>query len=238
MIRKGQWILLPADLVEHMQNLRLSPIGVVPQRDRRPRTISDYSFYFVNADTCPLAPSDAMQFGQALYRLLGKIVAADPRFGPVYLSKIDIADGFYRVRLLSATFSNWACCSPSSRANPPWWDSRSSCPWAGSIPRPISAPPRKQWRTSPMPERPPTTTQGRTVCMQFRRLQFPSARRCSLKHRPTSLFHCLQHTSQEAAATTTASLSATQRFTSTTTVRLRRAARAVDDDSKASCSRP
>lgn len=100
MIRKGQWILLPADLVEHMQNLRLSPIGVVPQRDRRPRTISDYSFYFVNADTCPLAPSDAMQFGQALYRLLGKIVAADPRFGPVYLSKIDIADGFYRVRLL------------------------------------------------------------------------------------------------------------------------------------------
>ncbi|KAI2502316.1 hypothetical protein MHU86_12120 [Fragilaria crotonensis] len=38
-----------------------------------------------------------MQFGKALQRLLSTIVHADQRYGPVYLAKIDIADGFYRV---------------------------------------------------------------------------------------------------------------------------------------------
>jgi hypothetical protein len=41
-----------------------------------------------------------MQFGKALHWLIAMIVAADPRFGPVFLSKIDIADGFYRIWLL------------------------------------------------------------------------------------------------------------------------------------------
>jgi hypothetical protein len=34
MIHKGQWVLLPARLVLDEKNLRLSPLGVVPQRDR------------------------------------------------------------------------------------------------------------------------------------------------------------------------------------------------------------
>ena len=99
MIKKGHWILLPADLVKHMPWLRLSPLGVVPQRERRPRTISDYSYFLVNADTLKLAPPEAMQFGKALARLLQTIHASNPRFGPVYLSKIDVADAFYRIGL-------------------------------------------------------------------------------------------------------------------------------------------
>jgi hypothetical protein len=39
MIDKHQWIVLPFDQVQDLPNLRVSPIGVVPQRDRRPRTI-------------------------------------------------------------------------------------------------------------------------------------------------------------------------------------------------------
>jgi hypothetical protein len=78
-------------------NLRLSPLGVVPQRDRRQRTICDYSLFFVNLDTIPLAPQESMQFGRALYRILQQILDADPRLGSVHLSKIDIADGFYRI---------------------------------------------------------------------------------------------------------------------------------------------
>jgi Reverse transcriptase (RNA-dependent DNA polymerase). len=38
-----------------------------------------------------------MQFGQALQRILRHILLADPQHGPVYLLKIDIADGFYRI---------------------------------------------------------------------------------------------------------------------------------------------
>jgi hypothetical protein len=97
LMRKSQWVLLPADLVLHEPNLRLSPLGVVTQRDRRPRTICDYSFFLVNLETIPLAPSKAMQFGRALWRVLSTIHHANPRLGPVYLSKIDIADGFYRL---------------------------------------------------------------------------------------------------------------------------------------------
>jgi hypothetical protein len=57
----------------------------------------DYSFYAVNKDTLPLIAEDAMQFGQALSRILRHILLADPSHGPVYLIKIDIADGFYRI---------------------------------------------------------------------------------------------------------------------------------------------
>ena len=68
MINKGHWTLLPASQVLHLRNLRLSPlVGIVPQRDRCPRTISDYTFSHVNNDTSPLAPLEAMQFGRTLH---------------------------------------------------------------------------------------------------------------------------------------------------------------------------
>jgi hypothetical protein len=103
MIKKGQWTVLPARLVRHMRKLRISPIRVVPQRDRRPRTIVDYSFCDVNEDTAPWAPSKAMQFGRALHRILRRILEVHPRFGPVYISKVDIADGFIASGCCQAT---------------------------------------------------------------------------------------------------------------------------------------
>ena len=86
-------------LSNQLPNLRLSPPEVVPQRDRRPRWIIDYSFSGVNQDTLPLAPSEAMQFGHTLDRLLREILLANPELGPVYMMKVDIADGFYRINL-------------------------------------------------------------------------------------------------------------------------------------------
>jgi hypothetical protein len=66
MIEKGQCILLPEKLVLNNHNLILSPLGVVPQRERRPRTICDYSLFLVNEDTLELCPAESMQFGRAL----------------------------------------------------------------------------------------------------------------------------------------------------------------------------
>ncbi|KAI2503277.1 adenylate kinase [Fragilaria crotonensis] len=97
--RQGYWVVLPQDVVSEWPHLRISPLGVVPQRDRRPRLIVDYSFSDVNNETVQLAPKEAMQFGRALQRVFTTIVHANRRYGPVYLSKIDIADGFYRVWL-------------------------------------------------------------------------------------------------------------------------------------------
>jgi hypothetical protein len=97
MVDKGTWLVLPYSQLRHLRDLRISPMGVVPQHERRPRPIVDYSFSAVNRDTAPLSPAEAMQFGRTLERLIFQIVHSNPRFGPVQLIKIDIADGFYRV---------------------------------------------------------------------------------------------------------------------------------------------
>ena len=99
MCRRGQWFVLPYSLVRDITALRISPPGVVPQRERRPRTIVDYTFSGVNGDTVKLAPVEAMQFGTAFFRILSRIFFADPRWGPVYQLKADVADGFYQVKV-------------------------------------------------------------------------------------------------------------------------------------------
>ena len=97
--KQGFWTVLPLRIAVQLANLRLSPLGVVPQRNRRPRLIVDYTYSGVNDERARLAPPEAMQFGKALQRVLTKLVHADPRYGPAWLTKIDIADGFYRIRL-------------------------------------------------------------------------------------------------------------------------------------------
>ena len=83
---QGFWTVLPLDVAMTLPHLRLSPLGVVPQRNRRSRLIVDYTYSGVNPETAKLAPPEAMQFGRALNRVLFKIAHADPRYGPVYLS--------------------------------------------------------------------------------------------------------------------------------------------------------
>lgn len=78
MIHKGQWAILPARLLEDTVLLRLSPLGVVPQRERRPRTTCDYSFFGINDETTQQAPAEAMQFGRALQRVLQQTHRANP----------------------------------------------------------------------------------------------------------------------------------------------------------------
>ena len=78
----------------------------------------DYSFSAVNAETVPLAPSEAMQFGRALQRVMTRVVQAERRYGHVYLAKIDIADGFYRVWLQIADIPKLGVVLPTSPGQP------------------------------------------------------------------------------------------------------------------------
>ena len=48
MVNKQYWVVLPYRQVRELENLRISPLGVVPQRDRRPRIIVNYSFSGLN----------------------------------------------------------------------------------------------------------------------------------------------------------------------------------------------
>jgi hypothetical protein len=95
----GYWTVLPFKAVANQCHLQLSPAGVVPQRERRPRPIMDYSFSQVNQHSVPLHPSHAMQFGATLQRLLQRLVYCNPCHGPPLMAKVDLADGYYRVPL-------------------------------------------------------------------------------------------------------------------------------------------
>jgi hypothetical protein len=60
MMHKGQWTVIPAYLTRRLKGVRMSPVGIMSQRDRFPRTIMDYSFYDVNEDTATVAPNQAI----------------------------------------------------------------------------------------------------------------------------------------------------------------------------------
>jgi hypothetical protein len=114
MVRTGHWLVLPAPLVQKLPQLRLAPIGIVPQRERRPRMIVDYSYYGTNDETLRLVP-DSMQFGRALQRILHLLERADTRHGPLFLSKVDIADAFMRVPLQLSAIPKLAALLPKRK---------------------------------------------------------------------------------------------------------------------------
>ena len=114
MVEKGQWLVLPYSAVRHLRHLRLHPIGVVPQHDRRPRPIADLTFFGVNDATQPAAAVEAMQFGHVLDRIIHAIVHANPAYGPIRLSKTDLKDGFYRIYLTARDIAKLAVLFPSN----------------------------------------------------------------------------------------------------------------------------
>ena len=67
---KGMIIILPYQLVRHLRPLQILPLGCVPQRERRPRIINDYTFSGVNPSTVKMAPPETMQWGRTLNRVL------------------------------------------------------------------------------------------------------------------------------------------------------------------------
>ena len=64
-VQKGFWMVLPFSTVRKDPNLRLSPAGLILQRDHWDRLIIDYTWSGVNQATQRLAP-DLMQYGRFL----------------------------------------------------------------------------------------------------------------------------------------------------------------------------
>jgi hypothetical protein len=102
MVQADYWCVLPIQAVLGLPSLKLSPAGVVPQRERRPRIILDYSFppkQNVNTFSLHLALTQAMQFGTAFPRLMQCLVYCDRDYSPPLMAKLDLADGYYPVPL-------------------------------------------------------------------------------------------------------------------------------------------
>ena len=116
---KGMFIVIPYSLVRQHPQLRISPLGCVPQRGRRPRMINDYTFSGVNTATIKMAPPEAMQWGRTINRVLWYIYSADQRQGPVLLSKTDLSDGFYQIPLTPSGALKLAVPFPQLPGEPP-----------------------------------------------------------------------------------------------------------------------
>ena len=97
MVDKGQWTVLPYSVVKRLPGLRLSLPGVKVERDRRLRWLRDYSYYKTNAKNLPVACLSVIQYSRALDRLIRDIVFSDLALRPVYILKMDVLDGFYRI---------------------------------------------------------------------------------------------------------------------------------------------
>lgn len=115
---KGFFLVLKYEDAKGIPNLRLAPMGLVPQRDRRDRIVVDYSYWGTNDASVPTAPPEAMQFGRALQRVLQKIYDADPKHGAVHLMKLDVADGFYRVWLRARDAPSLGVALPAMPGQP------------------------------------------------------------------------------------------------------------------------
>ena len=98
-IGNGFWVVLPYDIVKDLPGLYPSPLGCKEERCRRPRLVCDHTFFGLNQCTYLRTPEEAMQFGDALGRILYLVRHAHPSWGPILLSKYDIKDGFYRMFL-------------------------------------------------------------------------------------------------------------------------------------------
>ena len=83
MRKKGIFVILPYNLIWDHPALRISPLGCVPQQERRPWIINDYTFSQVNPFLHKLAADAAMQWGRTLHRVLWFIYNADRQLGPV-----------------------------------------------------------------------------------------------------------------------------------------------------------
>ena len=90
----GHIVVLPWIQVQDLPGLCISPVGLILQVNRRPRLIYDYTFSGLHDAVARLALQEAIQFGTAFKRLLGQILTADPAYGPVFLSKIDLSDAY------------------------------------------------------------------------------------------------------------------------------------------------
>jgi hypothetical protein len=135
-VRNGYWLVVPYSAIRGHPLLKIAPVGVVPQRERRPRPIMDYTYNGVNQASLPLAPRQAMQFGHSLQRILQQLAYANPSYGPPLLAKLDLADGYYRIPLSASAALELAVVLPSDQTGEPLIGLPLSLPmgWSNSPP--------------------------------------------------------------------------------------------------------
>ena len=110
-------------------NLKISPIAMIPHKSRAFRAILDLSFNLklkgkpmpsVNDATTKRSPPQSMvQLGQSLKRLIQLMATHHNPNQPFLFSKIDIKDGFWRMNVSEEDAWNFAYVLPTTTKNTP-----------------------------------------------------------------------------------------------------------------------
>ena len=111
------------------QQLKISPVAMVPHKSRPYRAILDLAFRLklspkdilpsVNSTTTKTAPYAAIdQLGQALHRIIHAFASVDDN-AKIFMAKWDIKDGFWRLDCESGEEWNFCYVLPSSAGNDP-----------------------------------------------------------------------------------------------------------------------
>tara|TARA_B100000780_G_C20872013_1_gene346819 strand:- start:32 stop:673 length:642 start_codon:yes stop_codon:yes gene_type:complete len=108
-------------------NLKISPIAMIPHKSRQFRAILDLSFELklngkkmpsVNNGTHPTAPQHSMnELGRVLERMIDLMASAKNEDQPFLFSKLDISDGFWRVKVRNDDRWNFCYVLPSEKSN-------------------------------------------------------------------------------------------------------------------------
>jgi hypothetical protein len=117
MVKAGHWIVIPYSAIQHATDIQITPLGILPQQDCRLRPIVDYTFSDVNKAVVKLAPSESMQFGKALDRIIQEVAEANLQHGIVNLSKLNLADTFMRAGLSPFMMVKLAVVVPTTLAD-------------------------------------------------------------------------------------------------------------------------
>ena len=99
-------------------SLKISPVAAVPHKSRMFRMILDLSFALhlsgydlpsVNESTKYMAKEESLaQLGGVLPRIIAALAEAKPEDGPIFFSKMDIKDGFWR--MICEEGAEWNFC--------------------------------------------------------------------------------------------------------------------------------
>ena len=78
--------------VSDLPNICISPVDAIYQVGRQPQLILDFTWSALNQSTNRVSLEEAMCFGGSITRIVQQVLITDPSLGPVYPSKVELAN--------------------------------------------------------------------------------------------------------------------------------------------------
>ena len=96
-VQTGNMTVFPLATIDHLPNLWLSPVLVIPKERQLPRLVFVFTWIVLNKKTTRKSPLEETRFGGTLHRILIPVLSAYPQIGLVCIIKLDLAKYYMRL---------------------------------------------------------------------------------------------------------------------------------------------